>query len=338
MLIPNCATVVCLGRSQSPAKGAALLMAMLTVALIGTFAAAALWQQRRAFDIEAAERGRIQARWLLTGALDWARLILREDARAGGADHLGEPWAVPLSEARLGDFLGAGSTSAMDSGPSMLNAFLSGRIMDQQSLMNVANLVDNGKVSADDMRRFGRLYELLGLPPEELAQLAEQLRRGSTLLYDGGSKGAAPLMPQHVEQLRWLGISSESLAALQPHITVLPARTPVNLNTASAEVIYASVDGLSLEDARRLTSARTSSPFVTLADARRQAGSHQANFDQGNISVSSRFFEVRIRWRLEEQAVEERALVQREGASVKTLWRVRGPATPNSVGNYRPRS
>ena len=66
-----------------------------------------IWQQWRAVQVEAAERARTQSAWILSGALDWARLILREDARNGGTDHLGEPWAVPLAEARLSTFLAA---------------------------------------------------------------------------------------------------------------------------------------------------------------------------------------------------------------------------------------
>ena len=65
-------------------QGAALLMAMLTVALVATLAAAGLWLQWRSIEVEATERQRAQAHWLLLGALDWARIILREDARAGG--------------------------------------------------------------------------------------------------------------------------------------------------------------------------------------------------------------------------------------------------------------
>jgi type II secretory pathway component PulK len=68
---------------QKPSRqtGAALLMAMLTVALVATLASAALWQQWRAIEVESAERGRVQATWILQGALDWARLILAEDGR-----------------------------------------------------------------------------------------------------------------------------------------------------------------------------------------------------------------------------------------------------------------
>ena len=78
-------------------RGAALLLAMLILALVATTAAGMAWHQQRAIEVESAERARAQAAWILNGALDWARLILREDARSGGADHLGEPWAVPLA-------------------------------------------------------------------------------------------------------------------------------------------------------------------------------------------------------------------------------------------------
>src|ERR1035438_1823437 len=86
-------------RGSRPAQaGAALLTAMVIVALIATLATSMIWQQWRAVQVEAAERSRVQSAWILSGALDWARLILREDARNGGTDDLGEPWAVPLAE------------------------------------------------------------------------------------------------------------------------------------------------------------------------------------------------------------------------------------------------
>ena len=70
-------------------RGAALLAAMLTVALVATLAAAAMWQQWRGVEVEAAERTRVQSAWLLGGALDWGRLILRvNDDRQ--TNHLGQ--------------------------------------------------------------------------------------------------------------------------------------------------------------------------------------------------------------------------------------------------------
>ena len=69
---------------------------MLTVTLVATFASAAVWQQFRSVEVETADRGRQQSWLLLPGALDGARLILREDPPAAGKDPLREPWAVPF--------------------------------------------------------------------------------------------------------------------------------------------------------------------------------------------------------------------------------------------------
>ena len=69
------------GRPVNEQQGAALLLAMVIVALVATVTAGMVWQQTRAVQVEEAERARAQAGWILSGALDWARLILREDLR-----------------------------------------------------------------------------------------------------------------------------------------------------------------------------------------------------------------------------------------------------------------
>lgn len=296
-------------------RGAALLAAMLTVTLVASLAASALWQQWRGVEVEAAERSRVQSAWLLTGALDWSRLILREDARSGTADHLAEPWAVPLQEARLSSFLALDQNSDDETE----NAFLSGQISDLQARLNVFNLADGDTVSAPMQLAFGKLFDLLDLPPSELKLLTQNLR----LTMDTGTRAQAsaltPLPPQRVEQLVWLGVSPQTVMRLHPYITLLPERTPVNLNTASATVIYASIPAFQMGDAQRLVNERSRSHFRTLADAGPLAG---ALSDQ--LSVSSRFFEVRGRLRLDQTTVQERSWLQRDGLEVKTLWRERG--------------
>jgi general secretion pathway protein K len=308
--------------------GAALLTAMLTVALVATFAAAALWQQWRSIEVETAERARVQSEWVLTGALDWARLMLREDAKSGGADHLGEPWAVPLQEARLSSFLAAERNIVNVDNAPVLDAFLSGQIVDLQSLLNVNNLVDaTGKVSDKGFRSFARLFELMGLPPAQLDRLVENLRFATDASTNNRSSAAAPLVPQHVEQLVWLGIPVQTVAVLQPFVTVLPVHdTTVNLNTAGAEVIYAAVDGLSLADAQNLVTSRESAHYKSVSDAKKRINAADATFAEGQapVNVSSRFFEARARLRLEALVVEERSVLQRDGVEVKVLARERG--------------
>ena len=317
-----------------PQRGAALLMAMLTVTLVATFAAAAMWQQWRSVEVETAERARVQSAWVLVGAVDWARLILREDARSGGADHLAEPWAVPLQEARLSTFLAAdrnnsgGASTDMGGGDDGQDAFLSGQITDLQGRLNVLNLVEGDKVSEPALKAFAKLFELLGLPPQQLTLLAS----GMVQAFDApASNPDAPLLPQQVEQLVWLGVTPQTVAALRPYVTLLPARTPVNLNTASAEVICASLPALDLAGAQRLVAARDMAHFRTLADAAgKLSGAAAAQLGEGQHSVASRYFEARGRLRLDQTTVEERSLLQRDGLEVKTLWRERVVVTATS--------
>lgn len=301
---------------RAPQRGAALLTAMLTVTLVTTFASAMLWQQWRSFEVEAAERARSQQGWVLTGALDWARLILREDARSGPVDHLSEPWAVPLQEVGLSGFL-AMDRSHVEDGP---EAFLSGQISDLQARMNVRNLVSDGRVSVPARLAFGRLFTLLHLPESQLDTLAENLRLASNA---DVVQASALLPPQRMAQLSWLGLPIQTLKTIEPYVTLLPVSTPVNLNTASAEVIHASIPGLDMTQAQRLVTLRTASHFRSVADALREAQVSPTAAATAQLSVSSRFFEIDGRLRLDSTTVQERSVVEREDQEVRVLWRER---------------
>ncbi len=304
-------------------RGAALLAAMLTVTLVASFAASAAWQQWRAVEIETAERARVQASWILVGALDWSRLILREDARSGGADHLAEPWAVPLQEARLSSFLAADKNNVALSPEEDVEVFLSGQIVDMQSRMNVLNLVEAGKISEPALRSFSKLFELLDLEQSELLGFAENLRSASDNSLEGRADQLVALMPQRVEQLSWLGLSANTLQKLKPFITVLPGRPQINVNTAPAEVLYATLPSLAMDGARRMEAERARQHFRNLAEAGQLVPTIAGELNEGNHTVATRFFEVRGRLRLADVVVQERSLLQRDGLDVKTLWRER---------------
>ena len=303
-------------RQSKTSRGAALLAAMLTVSLVAMLAAGAAWQQWRTVEIESTERQHAQAQWLLLGALDWARLILREDARSSNpeapTDHLAEPWAVALQEARLSTFL---SASATDDALSQ-QVYLSGQISDLQARMNMGNLLQGSQIDRISLQAFERLFEALHLPTTQLHTLTQGLVAAQQ------QKESAPLMPQHVSQLTGLGLTPQTLAVLAPYVTLLPTRTPVNLNTASVVVLYASVSGLSLSDAERLSNQRAQNPWTSL-DAFQKAAGKPVVVD-GTHSVNSRFFEVVGRLRMPATSLLERSVVQRDQANVKVLWRESG--------------
>ena len=307
-------------RARCRQGGAALLAAMLTVTLVATFAATALWQQWRSVEVEAAERTRIQSAWILIGALDWSRLILIEDSRAGGADHLAEPWAVPLQEARLSTFLAADrNVTQIDDAGGGEEAFLSGQIIDLQSRLNLANLVSGDTVNEAALAQFERLFAQLGLPPAELTALVQALRQAQA---PGSENTDAPLMPQSPSQLAWLGLAPRTLALLAPHITLLPERKPVNLNTAGAEVLMATLRGLDRAGADRIMAVRQMQPFRSVDDVKKLLG-EQIEVSGSEHGVASSYFEVHGRLRMGPTVVQERSLVRRMGLEATTVWRER---------------
>ncbi len=314
-------------------RGAALLLAMIIVALMVTATAGMAWMQTRAVSVEAAERARAQAGWVLSGALDWARLILREDQRSGrqsgkSFDALTEPWATPLAEARLSTFLAADKDNNSDSGP---EAFISGSIVDAQSRFNLRGLIDPaGKPVPAQAAALQRLANLAGAPGDTAARISDALSRAYAPSGEEGPRGP-PLRPTQLSDLAWMGIEAALLQRLAPWVDLLPLATPVNANTASREVLVAAIDNLDLGTAERLVQARTRKPFESLADVQAQLP-ESLKADAGRVGVSSSWFIVSGRLRLEERVLEERSLLQREGDKVSVRRRERQSFTAGPTG------
>jgi general secretion pathway protein K len=336
-------------------RGAALLLAMVILTLVATLAAGMVWQQWRAIQVESAERARTQAAWLLTGALDWSRLILREDGRqtrtatggsgggAGQVDHLGEPWATPLAPTRLSTFLAGGQDTA-DGG---IDAYLSGQIIDAQSRYNLMSLyaAATPEAARQQLEVVQRLCTLLGLPDETAFRIASPIQRllakpatpgGSS--GESGDEGADPerlpqdlLLPATMDDLVWLGVDPEVIRRLLPFVDILPGNTKVNINTASAEVIAVVSQDFNRGGAERLVQARRG-----LRDGFESVPAALALVDGGTtfgadrFDVASAYFEVRGRIRYEETTVEQRSIVHREGVEVRVVRRERVQSEPDS--------
>ena len=231
-------------RPHRAERGAVLLLALLAVALIVSLLGSVLWRQSGLIAIESAERQRQQALWLLRGALDWGRLILREDARTGISDHLSEPWAVPLQESRLSSFLAAQSGTVGGADTLDQDVFFSGHIQDAQGRFNLTNLVQGKHIDPNAQGELARLLGLLGLPSNLSEDLAEKMVQSR-------QPGGAWLPPRTLDDLVAWGWGPDQIERLRAHVTILPERTPINVNTASPEVLSATVEGLSLAAAER---------------------------------------------------------------------------------------
>lgn len=295
-------------------RGAALLLAMLIVALVASLAASATWQQYQSVQAEADERAQMQARWLITGALDWGKIVLYLDARAGTTDHLNEPWSVPLEEAKLGTFLAAENNVAQNANADLDEAFFSGGIADLNSRLNVTNLVTNNQIDKVVLQQFENLFSSMGIDAQKATELAQNYLNSTR---SDLSENVA-LTPTCAQELTWLGLSTQHIQQLEPYITVLPKTTPINLNTASERVLAAA---LPVPDASaaaaRLTAVRNLSPFNSVASAKALLG-EDANLPDGQFSVASKFFLVSGQLRIEGLSVNDRYVLYRDGQRLFT--------------------
>ena len=218
----------------------------------------------------------------------------------------------------------------------MLQAFLSGEVIDLQSRINFMNVVRQSGQGAQAKAEvvepvrdtLVRLYQALGLPESELSAAINELVRTTNLAASDPLPSASALVPIKFAQLGWLGISPESLAALEPHLTVLPTFTTLNLNTASLQALTASIAGLDDARAQKLVNERALNPFKTLAEATKWLGEGTVPLSDLHHGTRSQFFEVRGRLRLDNTVIEERSLVERPSAerqdyNVSVRWRER---------------
>jgi general secretion pathway protein K len=296
-------------------RGAAILLAMLVLTLVATVAAAMVWQQSRAVEVEGAERARAQAGWMLTSGIDFAREVVRRYADAD--PQRDQPWDVALAETRLSTLLAADPDRNADTD---LEAFLSGQVEDAQARYNLANLFrDDGSLDPLERATLKRLCEALGLSGvDEL--LVAGLQQAQVGAGTGLATGAA-VPPGSFAQLRWLGLDDATLAALAPHVDLLPRRSPVNLNSATAPVIYAAIDGIDLPTAGRLVRQRQNR-FARLEQLKEERlVPDSARVDPQRVTLRSTLVTVSATVRYEDRTLTERALLEVTGggASARAL-------------------
>ncbi len=295
-------------------RGVAVVTAMLLTTLAITIVASLFWQQQVQVRSIENQRLQLQKQWVLRGALDWARLILREDGKYSAIDDLKEPWAVPLSDTRLDRYVESAALRGETT-----TAVLSGAIHDAQARLNLTALASHGNVDPAEVAAFEKLLGFLRQDPG-LARAAAQVLAQSQRHADAASGSPRMIGFVQVDDLLAVpGFTPGVLNALRHHIIFLPRPTPVNANTASAEVLAARLPRLSLADANNLVTYRGSVSFRDLSDisARLQG---QPDMDPALLSVTTSYFLVNGRIVIRQAALQVQGLVERSGAATHLLW------------------
>jgi general secretion pathway protein K len=352
------------GKAQS---GAAIITALLVVALSAILVSGMLWREQVQTRRIENQRLLAQAQWVARGALDWTRLILRSEGdTSAGITYLGGVWGVPIAKTRLSDFLGQiGEVRAQQGEATYLSGSIEDA-QAKFNLRNLVSTPAPGALELDlaQIQAFQRLLALLGLDGQLAKNAAVQLRAGlaqsatrfqtqsntpgtpSTPVIQGGMIGGgnftdkpgladsddhadiAPLQMTRVDALLNVpGFTPEIVARLRPFVTVLPTPTPVNMNTAPAEVIAAVVPGIGLSSAQGFVARRETVFFRNLGDvnlALRGAGMQATSVDASPMDVTTSYFFVHGRVQHERAEVDRTTLVYRDALTHMTrIVRVR---------------
>ena len=297
-------------------RGVAVIIALLLTTLAITIVSSLFWQQQVQVRSIENQRLQLQKQWILRGALDWASLILREDAKYSSVDTLDEPWATPLAETRLNQYVDDNRADAAD-------ATLSGSITDAQARYNLTNLCPDGTINPVEVSAFAQLLNNANIDPA-LAQAtanamaAAQQKPAANDANAVNQSGPLPMNLTQVDDLLAVpGFTPEMLAKIKDFVIFLPLATPVNVNTAPAEVLSA-ISTLSISGATALVASRDAATFRNPGDFMMLM--HENHLIVANVSVSSNYFLVNGKVRMSRAELEIQALIERNGANTKLIW------------------
>ena len=114
------------------------------------------------------------------------------------------------------------------------------------------------------------------------------------------------------------GFDANALLRLRPYTTTLPRPTPVNVNTAPAEVLASLVEGLALAEAQALARRLATDPVRNREEFQARLRP-DLKLNPDDISVASQFFIVYGRAKVGAADLRMEALLQRTGAGFPAI-------------------
>ena len=241
-------------------NGVALITALLIMALVTTLTYSLEWDNSLDLRRTIVLLNQDQAINVAFGAESWIQSILRQDLEDSDVDHLGEIWASDLPGLPIdgGEVFGA--------------------IEDLQGRFNINTLIgQDGAIDEPSVEQFRRLLLTLDIDPRFAGIAADWLDADQDAEFPDGAEDAiySGLIPPYRTANQILssaseiaaleGIDKASIDTLLPHITALPGRTAINVNTATGPVLQSLDENLTAADVERLLSERADAGFVDLA-------------------------------------------------------------------------
>ncbi|WP_322045358.1 type II secretion system minor pseudopilin GspK [Paraburkholderia sp. J67] len=277
------------------------------------------------------------------------------------ATYLGGLWSTPVARTRLSHFLGGmDGEGGQQVGSTWLSGTVEDA-QARFNLRDLVSNPSPGvlQVNTTQLQAFQRLLQLVGINGQLASKTALYVRaglshsatrfenaNGSTASTDAtqnsqaqgddstftnqpgldddndGRSSVASLLMTDVDALLDIpGYTPAAVAKLRPFITVLPNATPVNMNTASAEVLTAIVPGMTLAKAQAFVARRQTVFFRNMSDvtlALSAADVEGVSLDSSLYDVTTSYFFIHGRVQQDRAEVDRTTLIWRDPLAHKT--------------------
>lgn len=301
-------------------RGAAVILAMLTLALMAEIAALVVADYGAATELLVGRQDQGQSRWLARAAVDWARNVLSADNRnasTGAIDHPGEIWATRVAPTPVDD------------------GEVAGEITDCSGLFNLNGLIENGQVNQEQLAAYQRLLILLGINQNDavglVASLVDWLDADDDALAGGAEAAWYAGQGRHyrpanarlldLDELRLVrGYNDDIVSRLRAVAIALPVTTPLNINSAGPEVLSAVVPNLGIDEARALVTRRSVAPYTNVAGFLALLPTAASAPAASRFSVKSRYFLVGGRAKYGQAVTRMQVLLDRESNWSTIVW------------------
>ncbi len=288
-------------------RGVALITALLIMALLASLGLSLSWDNamdvRRTMTMLYHDEGTQAA----LGAEVWVMSLLRDDAQDSQTDHLGEIWAAEMPVLPIESDTVQGA--------------LHGDVQDLQGRFNVNNLVSrNGKIDTVSLDQFRRLLAALDIDPRfadlaadwiDVDQRAE-LAGAEDAIYSGmvpPYRSANQHLTSVTELAALEGMDKATFDTLLPHITALPGRTAINVNTATAVVLQSLSDNISADIAESLLGEREEAGFADIVNS---FASYLGVDDARDLRETSDYFQLKVIVQIDTVRITYYSVLQRD--------------------------
>ena len=288
-------------------RGVALITALLIMALLASLGLSLSWDNamdvRRTMTMLYHDEGTQAA----LGAEVWVMSLLRDDAQDSETDHLGEIWAAEMPVLPIESDTVQGA--------------LHGDVQDLQGRFNVNNLVSrNGEIDTASLDQFRRLLAALDVDPR-FADLAADWIDADQSAELAGAEDAiySGMVPpyrsanQHLTSVTELaaleGMDKATFDILLPHITALPGRTAINVNTATAAVLQSLSDDISADIAESLMGEREEAGFTNIESS---FAPYLGAEDARDLGETSDYFQLKVIVQIDTVRITYYSVLQRD--------------------------